>query len=134
MELVFDYELIGKTPFGTIFQPIVKVDFKINHRWMKVTMIADIGADHTVIPRYLAKFLNISLEKDCIKGKTSGVGGKISMFMLKRKYPVRLGKWELEIPLGILDSDNIPPLMGRLGFMEKFNCLFTKDHKLIISS
>ena len=45
----------------------------------------------------------------------------------------RQQKWEIEIPLAILDSDNIPPIMGRLGFMENFNCLFTKSHKLIIS-
>lgn len=93
-------------------------------------MIADTGADQTTIPRYLSEKLEIDLEKDCFKDRTCGVGGEREMFVLKKKFPVRLGEWAMKIPLAVLDSDEIPPLMGRLGFLETFNTLFSKKLKV----
>ena len=97
-------------------------------------MIADTGADQTIIPRYLSAKLGINLEKDCLKEKTYGVGGGREMFVLKNKFPIRLGKWKKKIPLAVLDSDEVPPLMGRLGFLEAFNVLFSKKRKVVFTN
>lgn len=132
-ELKFPYEHIGKTRFGPVLLPTVKIDFKVNESSLSVWMIADTGADKTTIPRYLASELNIDLEKSTIKDKTFGIGGEMPVYVLKHKYPIQLGKWKLSIPLAILDSDNVPPLLGRLGFIEKFNFCFTNKAELIIT-
>lgn len=133
MELTFPYEHIGDSRFGPIYLPVVKVEFKLNKgAWLAIWMIVDTGADQTVIPLYLSQQLNVSLEKDCIKDRTRGVGGERQMFIVKKRFPVRLGKWQRNIPLAILDSNEVPPLMGRLGFLETFNFLFTKNFKLKI--
>lgn len=132
MELIFPYEHIADSRFGPIHLPTVKVDFKLDKSWLSIWMIADTGADKTVIPRYLAAQLNISLEKDCIKDKTFGVGGERPIYVLKERFPVKLGKWSRDIPLAILDTDDVPPLMGRLGFMETFDFCFTKQLRLKI--
>lgn len=132
MALSFPYEKIYETKFGPVFRPLVKVEFKIQENlWIGVWMIADTGADQTIIPRYLSEKLNIDLEKDCLKDKTFGVGGSQEIFMLKKRFPVRLGKWKKKIPLAVLDSDAVPPLMGRLGFMETFDALFSKKLKVV---
>lgn len=131
MALSFPYEKIYNTRFGPVFRPLVKVEFKAPSGWIGIWMIADTGADQTIIPHYLSEKLNIDLEKDCAKEKTFGIGGSQEIFMLKKRFPVRLGKWEKNIPLAVLDSDAVPPLMGRLGFMEKLDTLFSKKLKVV---
>lgn len=133
MALTFPYEKIYESKFGPVFRPLVKVNFQLKlkkGKWLGVWMIADTGADQTIIPRYLSEKLEIDLEKDCFKDRTYGVGGGQEMFVLKDRFSIRLGKWEMKIPLAVLDSDEIPPLMGRLGFLETFNALFSKKLKV----
>lgn len=86
-------------------------------------MIVDTGADYTLLPRFYALDLGIDLEKDCKPYLTSGIGGTEQVFIFK-KTKVKLEKWEKEVPIGFLDRDNIPPLLGRQGFLEKLRVTF----------
>ncbi len=47
-----------------------------------------------------------------------GVGGTETVYLFK-KLPVRLGAWEAKVPVGFLSRDNVPPLLGRQGFLEE---------------
>ena len=59
---------------------------------------------------------------------TAGIGGEEKVYLLKERLKVRLGKWEQEIPIGFLERDEVPPLLGRQDFLEKFDTFFSKKH------
>lgn len=125
--LRFSFEKRPSGIFGQVFRPIAKVSFwsdKIK-RWVEIIMIVDTGADYTLLPRFYALDLGINLKKDCIPYSTTGVGGSEKVHIFK-KAKVKLGKWERRIPVGFLDRDNIPPLLGRQAFLETFKVIFYK--------
>lgn len=95
-------------------------------------MLVDTGADYTILPRYLASDLQIDLEKECQIFATQGIGGTERVYFLP-KVTVKLGKWKRIIPVGFLDRDGIPPLMGRHLFIETFEVLFSSNHTLTFS-
>lgn len=96
-------------------------------------MIVDTGADYTLLPRYLANNLGVNLEKDCKIFTTYGVGGGERVYFLP-KTKVKLGNWERFIPIGFLERNEIPPLMGRHLFLETFESLFSSNYTVTFSN
>ncbi len=134
MDVKFPYENAGDGIFGKIFRPIAKVTLQSlgTDKSVSVWMVVDTGADYTILPRHFSKKLRISLERDCIKDTTFGVGGEQTVYFCKKKIKARIGKFNRHIPLAFLDSNEIPALLGRLGFLETFNVEFLKIHSLIL--
>lgn len=133
MDVNIPYENVGKIEFGHIWRPIAKVTLKspANRYWINLWMIVDSGADYTIIPRHFSQKLRISLEHDCIKDETSGVGGSQIVYFLKAKIQARLNHFERKIPLAFFDNNEVPALLGRLGFLETFNTEFLKSHEVV---
>lgn len=96
-------------------------------------MIVDTGADYSLLPRYMAGKLGINLEKDCKIFNTYGVGGQERVYFLP-KIRVKLGNWERIIPIGFLERNEIPPLMGRHQFFETFETHFSTKHFVSFST
>ena len=105
---------------------------KIDKYWLSVQMVIDTGADYSLLPKFMAEKLGISLKKDCRIFHTRGVGGAEKVYFLP-KTKVKLGHWERIIPVGFLDKDNIPPLLGRQKFLETFEVLFSPNHTVSFS-
>lgn len=82
-------------------------------------MIVDTGADYTILPRFYVFDLGVNLNKDCRTYQTFGIGGNEKVYLL-RNARVRLGKWKDSVPIGFLNRDDIPPLLGRQEFLEIF--------------
>ena len=123
--LGFAFEKHPSAIFGSIYRPVAKVNFwsyKFN-QWLEIILIVDTGADYTLLPKFYSVDLGIDLKKDCTAYITHGVGGAEKVYMLKNAK-VKLGKWETKIPLGFLDHDNIPPLLGRQRFLEVLKVSF----------
>jgi predicted aspartyl protease len=133
MAITFNYEKNHSSILGDVYRPVASASFysKKKDRWFDVGMIVDTGADYTVLPRHFARRLGINLKQDCDVFKTSGVGGESKVHFLK-EAKVRLGSWERIIPVGFLDHDNIPPLLGRYAFLETFDAHFSKRHTLTL--
>ncbi|KKP48237.1 MAG: hypothetical protein UR39_C0001G0032 [Candidatus Woesebacteria bacterium GW2011_GWA1_33_30] len=136
MDVKFNYEFSGKGYFGKIFRPVAKVSFKsqIGKLWSDVWMVVDTGADFTILPRYVSNDLGISLENDCILDTTVGVGGEQKIYLYKQKIKAKIGKFLRQVPLAFFDSDEVPPLLGRLGFLETFDTTFLKLHKTVFKN
>lgn len=129
MKVSFDYQYIGESYFGKIYRPVAKVTFKSpkNNVYLTTWMVVDSGADHTILPVSLAQKLDISVESDCHKDVTAGIGGEQTIYFLKNKIQAQIGKISKKVPLGFLDSKDVPPLLGRLGFMELFEVTLGKN-------
>lgn len=129
MALTFQFEKDFSPILGTIYRPVAQVFFfsENKKRWYETWMIVDTGADYTLLPRYFARRLNINIGKDCKIFKTSGIGGTEKVYFLKQ-IKAKLGEWERNIPVGFLNRDSVPPLMGRHLFLETFETNFSKKH------
>lgn len=136
MDLKFDFEKVGQSYFGLVYRPVAKVSLKSPKSNISTTtwMIVDTGADFTILPQYLADDLGISLEEDCLKTQTSGVGGDRVIYLCKSKIQAKIGPHQRQIPIAFFDSNEIPALMGRLGFLETFNTQFLKNHTLVFKN
>lgn len=136
MGVRFPFEEVGKGKFGYIYRPVAKVSLKspTDNIWVNAWMIVDTGADYTIIPRHFSEKLRISLERDCFKDETFGVGGNQVIYFLKTKIQASLDHFDRKIPLAFFDNNEVPSLLGRLGFLETFNTEFTKNHTVIFKA
>lgn len=128
---VFPFTFIGKTKLGEIYRPyaIVLAYSKVRNKWQPVEMVVDTGADYTLLPKRYSVILGIDLTRDCAAETTLGVGGVETVYQYKN-LPVKLGNWEKKIPVGFLERDDVPALLGRLDCLEELNLNF-KDRKTI---
>lgn len=126
MRLTFPFEKQPTNIFGVIHRPIADVLFWSVplKNWVPVKMVVDTGADYTLLPRWLAPKLGINLTRHCHAFTTHGVGGNQKVYVVTHGWKTKLGKWENDIILGFLSDDNIPPLLGRLHFLEKLKVTF----------
>ena len=134
MALKFPFRKEKSSILGIIHRPVAQVFFWTNHitQWTEVWMIVDTGADYTLLPRFMAPKLGVDLEKDCKIFNTYGIGGGERVYFLSR-IKVKLGNWERNIPVGFLERNEIPPLMGRHLFLETFEMLFSSNHIISFS-
>ena len=135
MDVKFAFEYGGDSFFGKVYRPVANVSLKSfkNDVWIDTWMVVDSGADFTILPRYLAEDLDVSLEHDCIKDVTSGVGGEQTIYLCKQKVKAKIRNLKREIPLAFFDSNEVPALLGRLGFLETFDTQLLKSHVVIFS-
>lgn len=133
MAVKFSFEDGGKSVFGQILRPVAKVTLKSlsSDKFVHVWMVVDTGADFTILPRHFSEKLRISLENDCFKDTTFGVGGEQVVYLLKDKVKAKIGQFERDVPLAFLDSNEVPALLGRLGFLETFDTEFLKTHLVV---
>ncbi len=132
MEVSFDYEDKGLCRWGRIYRPIAKVIFRhVNGQTASVAMVVDTGADYTILPKNIAERLKINFSKDCEKSVTTGVGGDRKIYFLKTKLETDVGGIKNDVPVAFFDSDEVPPLLGRLGFLELFETSFVKNKKVV---
>lgn len=133
MDVAFPFEDEGVTVFGRIRRPVAKVTLASPSAdiFVDVWMVVDTGADYTVLPRHFSEKLRISLEKDCVKQTTFGVGGEQIVYFFKKKIKAKIGPLERNIPVAFLDSNEVPALLGRLGFLETFDTEFLKTYRVV---
>ena len=126
MRVSFPFEIQGTEIFGIIRRPVADVGFwsKELNNWVPVKMIVDTGADYTLLPLWLSSKLGVDLKQDCKKFKTSGVGGEQLVYLIQRRWKVKIGEWEENITLGFLNDNFVPPLLGRLHCLEKIKVSF----------
>lgn len=128
MSITFQFKEEKSPVFGTIRRPIAEVYLKHRQKniWQPVTMLVDTGADYTLLPRFLASPLGVYFSHDCRSIHTLGVGGNCQVYLLTKSIKAKIGLYERTIPLGFVNSDSIPPLLGRQEFFETFKVIFEK--------
>ncbi len=119
----FPFKRIGKEYLGTIFRPYAVVSMQgENKRWSLVEMIVDTGADYTLLPRRYAQVLGIDLSK-CVPKTSLGIGGSETVYLYKNLL-IKICGWQKKIPIGFLERDDIPALLGRLECLEVLRVTF----------
>lgn len=135
MVVTFAFERARSNIFGDIWRPVAQAIFTSPHDEtlrQETWLLVDSGADYTLLPRYLGYDLNINFETDCRVFQTTGIGGTEKVYLLPR-IKVQLGPFTREIPIGFLDRNEVPPLLGRHLFMETLETYFSADHHIHFS-
>ncbi len=112
--------------FTDIYRPEVAIELwsATYHEWQRVSMLIDTGADYTVLPRYIAVLLGLDISS--VPGsETFGVGGKQRLFFVP-DLKIKIGTTQRVIPVGFIDSNEVPPLLGRHEALETFTLIFDK--------
>lgn len=127
------FKKIGKTELGLISRPFIDVSLlaKGKKEWWPVEMLVDSGADYTMLPKRYAEIIGIDLNIDCSSITTSGIGGAETVYLYKN-LEIKIGNWKKKIPVGFLERDNIPALLGRLQCLEILEIIF-KEHQTIFN-
>ena len=123
----FPFERRPSPLFGTVHRPLAIVEcwsLKITS-WIKVAMLVDTGADYTLLPHSYASHLGVRVDRECRAFDTMGIGGSERVYLLPR-WPIRLGPWQRDVPIGFLNRDDVPPLLGRQGCLEVFKVVFVR--------
>ena len=85
-------------------------------------MVIDSGADYTLLPKRYAGILGINLTDSNVES-TIGVGGSETVYQYQN-LTVKIGDYQIRIPAGFLERDDLPSLLGRLDCLEKFRLIF----------
>lgn len=128
MKILFPYEEKRSNIFKVVKRPIALVDIWSTNlnKFLTYSFIVDTGADYTLLPKTIAKDLGIDILKDCYPYESKGIGGKEQVYFLKKKISIMIGEVKRQIPIGFLQRDDIPPLLGRHQCLDTFEVLFSK--------
>jgi len=123
----FPYESHSSSIFKIIKRPVANIKFfsPKRKRWLEYTMIVDTGADYTVCPLKVAHDLLIDVEKECNQYLTRGIGGSEKVFIYKKKILAEIGELKMKIPIGFLERDDLPPLLGRQQCLNILDVIFS---------
>ena len=126
MVLKFRYHVIPKITNG-LKKPSIPVEFKMKSGgYIETICLVDSGSDVIVLPKSLGELFGVKIKSKSI---SNGLGGKVEVgrgtisFRIKKEY----GYHNITAPVEIVDDDEIPPLLGRSGFFDKF--LVTIDER-----
>lgn len=127
----FPFIFVGNTKLGKIYRPyaIVSVYSKRRKKWQPLEMVIDSGADYTLFPKKYASILGVDLFRECFVETTLGIGGAETVYQYKN-LQIRVGNWKKQIPVGFLERDDIPPLLGRLECLESIRLTFERKESL----
>ena len=100
--------------------------------WIRVAMLVDTGADYTLLPHIYASHLGIRLDQAGHLFTTMGIGGSERVYLVRR-WPMTIGTWRREIPLGFVARNDVPHLLGRQACLETFRLTLSK-HRTTFAS
>ena len=119
--------------FKTVKRPKINLSFYSKHLkcWIKVeNILADTGADISVLPKSLGLLLAGDY-KNGKKYKVSGMSSDSVDHMYVQTLSVRLGNKKFRTDFAISNSDNVPPTLGRIGALDKFEVIYKKGKMLM---
>jgi len=136
MTLTFKYKRVKRPNEVEIKSPSIPVNLSGDGSKYQFMALIDSGADISVIPKEVAELLGLNLDKK--KEEARGIGGIVPA--IQTSINIEIGKphemYNLNIPVKVILSnidEEIPILLGRVGFFDKFIITFDqKEEKIIL--
>ena len=119
--------------FDNISRPLVNIKiYSLTRKiWVPIyEILADTGADITVIPRYLGEFI----VDDITKGQYIEIKGIVPTAVLiafVHNLQIKIAGKEFNTKVAIADSNNVRPILGRFNGLDQFSVTFHKNEYII---
>ena len=131
-EIEFDYREEKSQIFGAIYRPVAKVKLMSISRkqWVTEFFYVDSGADFTLIPYKMGRFLGFKAENNDRIHEVEGINGVVGV--IPKKAMFMIGSHEFAARVGWAQIEHVPMLLGRADVFTKFDVSFKeKDLKLV---
>jgi hypothetical protein len=123
----FDYKR-EKLPTGqVIYRPVAKVYLlAAGGEWIAEYFYVDSGADHTLLPYRMGKFLGLDRVASEVR-EIGGIGGIIGARF--SNVPMRIERHQFDCTIAWAQIERVPFLLGREQVFEHFDITFQQRRK-----
>ena len=135
MSLTYKYKRVKRPDKSDIKSPSLSVTLWGSGLRYDFVALLDSGADISVISLDVAELLGLDLKGN--KEEARGIGGKV--FAIQTNMNIELGKpherYSFKIPVKVIfdnGEEELPIILGRVGFFDKFVVTFDQKNEKII--
>ncbi len=126
----FDYRREGLHTGEVIFRPVAKVYLlRSENEWIAEYFYVDSGADYTLIPYRMGRFLGFEGIASEVK-EIGGIGGVIAARL--GVVPMRIETHQFDCTIAWAQIEGVPFLLGRENVFEYFDITFQQRKKKTI--
>jgi len=123
----FDYRQEHLRTGEIIFRPVAKAYLlKSGSEWIPKYFYVDSGADYTLIPYRMGRFLNLGEIASEVK-EIGGIGGFIATRFAV--VPMRIEGYQFDCTIAWAQIEHVPFLLGRENVFEYFDITFQQRNK-----
>lgn len=128
--IVFKYRKETGRENATIYRPVADIEFRsLEGKWIECHLYIDSGADVTLLPLSFGRLLELEIEKNKIE-ELYGLG-KQGIPVIFKDVEVKIGEYQFETKIAWALSEEVVPLLGRIGIFDNFHVSFKQDRKII---
>jgi len=126
----FDYRQEKLQSGEIIFRPVAKIYIRSNkNKWIAEYFYIDSGADYTLIPYLMGKFLGFAEIASEVE-EMGGIGGVIAVRFAN--VPVKIEKYQFDCTIVWAQIEQVPLLLGRKNVFDNFDIKFQQRKKKTI--
>lgn len=135
LKVKFSYREKESGIFGKTKRPLIDLYIfsEIKKKWFFLAeVLADTGADISILPRTIGE----SLIKDIKKGKyleIRGITPSAYTEVFIHNLTCKIREFKFKAPFAIADSDDVPPILGRVKGLDLFEAIFYKGKETRLS-
>lgn len=128
----FRYKERGSAIFGKVLRPLINLEIysAIDEEWYIVEdMLVDSGADLSLLPYRQGKLFISDIESgDEIEIRGIVPYSKLTVYLHRLKF--RIDQMKFDAPVGISESDDVPPILGRVDALDDFFVEFDRGKEV----
>ena len=123
----FDYRQERLRTGEIIFRPVAKVYLlRFENEWIAEYFYVDSGADYTLIPYRMGRFLGLERIASEVK-EIGGIGGFIGIRFAV--VPTKIENHQFDCTIAWAQIEHVPFLLGRENVFERFDITFQQRNK-----
>jgi predicted aspartyl protease len=117
--------------FGKVKRPLIQLEVKTcMSEWLALReVLADTGADISIFPREIGE----QIVENITNGKMIEIKGIVPfarVIAFIHTLTIKINGKEFTAPVAIAESNDVPPILGRVDGLNLFNSLFAKGEEL----
>lgn len=125
----YDYRQEKLRSGEIIYRPVAKVYLlSLDFGWIPQYFYVDSGADYTLVPYRMGKFLGMQKRAGDVQ-EIGGVGGGIKIRLTA--IQMKVGEHEFASPIAWAQIENVPFLLGREGVFDHFEITFNQKNHMV---
>ena len=126
----FDYRQERLRTGKVVLRPVAKVYlFRSGSEWIAEYFYIDSGADYTLIPYRMGRFLGLDGIASEVK-EIGGIGGVIAVRLAA--IPMRIGEYRFDCTIAWAQIERVPFLLGRENVFEYFEITFQQRIRKVV--